>query len=215
MSDELESHFKHGTLCIGIVVANEDPEGLGRIRVEVPGLIEPSSPWAFPIGGSGGGAETSGWFDVPPLNAMVGILFNGGEIDHPYYLGGWHGKGEVPAYLSGVSLADRVKVKVYETKLFHMVFDDRDSTKTFLIKNKSTGDYISIADGETKIKAATKVTVEAPHVVVNSMNVELGGAGPMVALTDGVVLASGVDTFTGATYGVLGSASALVKAKKI
>lgn len=200
---------------VGIVVANVDPEGLGRIRVEVPGLLEPQSAWAFPIGGSGGGGPTSGWFDVPALNAFVGVLFHAGEIDHPYYLGGWHGKGEVPAYLTGVSIGDRVKVKVYETALFHMVFDDRASSKVWLVKNKTTGDYISIADGETKIKAATKVTVEAPHVVVNSPNVELGGAGPMVALTDGVVLASGIDTFTGATYGVLGSASSLVKAKKV
>jgi hypothetical protein len=40
------------------------------------------------------------------------------------------------------------------------------------------------------------------------------GASPLVALTDGVVVAQGVDPFTGTTYGILGNASAVVMAKK-
>lgn len=40
------------------------------------------------------------------------------------------------------------------------------------------------------------------------------GGGTLTALLDGVVVAQGVDTFTGATYGALGNASSVVLAKK-
>ena len=44
-------------------------------------------------------------------------------------------------------------------------------------------------------------------------SVEIGGTA-LTALLDGVVTARGTDPFTGATYGALGNASAVVKAKK-
>lgn len=40
------------------------------------------------------------------------------------------------------------------------------------------------------------------------------GANTLAALTDGVVVAQGIDSFTGATYGALGNASSVVLAKK-
>jgi hypothetical protein len=47
-------------------------------------------------------------------------------------------------------------------------------------------------------------------------NVYLGsGDGTLTPLLDGVVLASGVDTFTGATYGALNSASQRIMARKL
>lgn len=205
--------FDFGDLYLGVVVDNVDPEGLGRVRVEVPGLLEPASAWAPPLGGSGGGSATSGWFDVPARHAFVGVLLHKGDLDHPYYLGGWHGKGEVPAYLSDVALGERKDVKIYETPRFVFVLDGRGSNETLMLKDKSTGDFISITPAVTTIKASAKVLVETPHAVIDSPNIELGGS-PLIPLTDGVVLASGVDTFTGATYGVLGSASLKVKAAK-
>lgn len=40
------------------------------------------------------------------------------------------------------------------------------------------------------------------------------GGGTLSAALNGVVVASGVDSFTGATYGALGNASSIVLAKK-
>ena len=58
-----------------------------------------------------------------------------------------------------------------------------------------------------------RVEIESPKVVIDSADIQLGGAG-LLALADGVVVAQGIDSFTGATYGVLGNASSVVKAKK-
>lgn len=69
----------------------------------------------------------------------------------------------------------------------------------------------------------TTLVIRSPKVVINSDSgdttvlasgtVMLGGTG-LTALQDGVVVAQGIDPFTGATFGALGSASSKVRAKK-
>lgn len=80
-------------LYSGTIINRTDPEGLGRIKVAVPGIIEPGnaeeSPWAYP---KGGGSKKWGNNDVPPLNADVYIQFLSGDIAHPIWEPGWHGK---------------------------------------------------------------------------------------------------------------------------
>lgn len=52
------------------------PKGFGRVRVRIPGLIEPASVSAFPLGTVGGGSERCGFFAVPEKGAKVGVLFH-------------------------------------------------------------------------------------------------------------------------------------------
>jgi hypothetical protein len=196
-------------LYVGVVVDNVDPEKLGRVRVEIPGLVEPKSAWAFPIGGAGGGgSKQRGGYDVPDKNASVAVLFHHGDLDHPYYFGGWHGKGEQLTPVAAVSAADAIKIKAFETSRFLIVLDHRGGNESLLLKDKMTGDLLNITPTQTKLKSGSKVTVEAPQI-------ELGGDGlGGVPLVNGVVLGSGIDPFTGQTYGALGSASSAVTAKK-
>lgn len=58
-----------------------------------------------------------------------------------------------------------------------------------------------------------RIEVEAPRVVVNSPDVYLGGPGPALPL-DELVHGSGIDTFTGVPYALLGNGTAKVKAAK-
>ena len=62
----------------------------------------------------------------------------------------------------------------------------------------------------------TIVFTSTTAVKIDSAGQVLVGAigAPLLPLTHGVVLASGIDTFTGATYGALGSASTKVMAEK-
>lgn len=60
-----------------------------------------------------------------------------------------------------------------------------------------------------------RVLVVGPQVHVVSGDVRIGPTpDAMVPLVNGVVLGSGIDTFTGATYGALGSVSLKVQADK-
>jgi uncharacterized protein involved in type VI secretion and phage assembly len=81
----------------GTVVTNVDPEGRGRLQVQVPDVLGamPSS-WAlpsFPVAGPG-----MGQFVLPPVGAGVWVEFEQGDPDYPIWVGCWYGtSAEVPA----------------------------------------------------------------------------------------------------------------------
>jgi uncharacterized protein involved in type VI secretion and phage assembly len=242
---------RYTALYIGQVVDREDPEGLGRVRVRIPGLVEPASAWAFPLGTLGGGSDMRGFFSVPEKDAEVGVLFHQGDVDHPYYLSGHWGKPggrpEVPTPVRGLSMSDAPKVRAFETNRYLLVFDDRDGSEALLLKDKSSGDLITLDAGAgIKVKTAKDLTVETDgkvaitakgnvsvdtqgdvavtakgnakvtansQAVVTAPDVQLGDSN-LAPPVNGLVLGSGIDTFTGATYFALGSASSVVKAKK-
>jgi uncharacterized protein involved in type VI secretion and phage assembly len=156
---------RYTALYIGQVVDREDPEGLGRVRVRVPGLVEPASAWAFPLGTVGGGSEGRGFFAIPEQGAEVGILFHQGDIDHPYYLSGHWGKPagqtEVPGPVRGLAKQDVPRVRAFETERFILVFDDRAGSERLLLKDKSTGDLITIDAGVgIRVKTTKDLRIE-------------------------------------------------------
>ena len=191
----------------GTVTDNADPQKIGRVRVQVPGFMEPASGWAFPITGGSSGAKGIGTYDVPPIGASVTLTFLSGNIDTPQYSAGWHGINEQHSVVPE-DPKDADKIKIFESVRFLIVLNGVGGSEELLVKDKVTGDLISMKPSQLKVQATTKVTIIAPQVEIGSDGI---GAAPLI---NGVVLASGIDTFTGATYGVLGSASASVTAKK-
>jgi uncharacterized protein involved in type VI secretion and phage assembly len=183
---------RYTALYIGQVVDREDPEGLGRVRVRIPGLVEPASAWAFPLGTLGGGSDRRGFFAVPEKDAEVGVLFHQGDIDHPYYLAGHWGRPggqvEVPEPVRGLAKEEAPKVRAFETGRFLLTFDDRGGKESLVIKDKKSGDQVefdSVAMGIT-IKATSAlllradglVSIEAPSVQING-RVVLPGSRPI------------------------------------
>ena len=79
----------------GSVLNNFDPMGIGRVLVEVTGIISLSSSWAmpcFPVAGM-----QSGFIAVPPIGAGGWIEFEGGDPDRPIWTGCYHStRAEVP-----------------------------------------------------------------------------------------------------------------------
>lgn len=69
-------------LYMGKVVDRNDPDGRGRIRVQIPGVIDEQSAWAVP---KGGGSPRWGVVWVPPLDADVYVQFINGDQEHPVY----------------------------------------------------------------------------------------------------------------------------------
>lgn len=177
----------------GVVVANVDPLKLSRVRVRVEGLLEPESPWAFPKGSTGGGKANRGAHDVPAIGATVVVSFLGGNIDVPIYDGAWRGQNESLTALADAAAADAVNIKTYETDRYLIIANEVSGSEELQIKDKVSGALISIKGGNVQLGAD-----------------DLGD----LPLQNGVVLASGIDTFTGATFGALGSASSVVTAKK-
>ena len=71
---------------------NNDPERLGRVRLEIPAVLgsgrENWSEWAYPCFPYGGNEDT-GMFFVPEEGASVWAEFEGGQVQHPIWSGVW------------------------------------------------------------------------------------------------------------------------------
>ena len=204
-----DGEVRYPGLYIGEVVDREDPEGIGRVRVRIPGLVEPASNWAFPLGTVGGGSDRRGFYSVPEKGAEVGVLFHQGDVDHPHYLCGHWGKpdgnAEVPEPVRDLSKEDAPKVRAFETERFLLVFDDRSGSEKLLLKDKATEDLILIeAATGIRIKTAKDVTVEVEGNVVltakgdasidvdGDVSVTAGGSAKVDAGTEAVVSAPDV-----------------------
>ncbi len=77
----------------GIVVDRDDPRKLGRVKVNIPGLLEGDKdvlPWIFPENpvGLGGRADLSS-FAVPELNSALLVKFPFDDIYAGFYYGYW------------------------------------------------------------------------------------------------------------------------------
>lgn len=193
---------------IGEVVNNVDPEKLGRVTFRIEGLIEPESGWAFPLGTMGGGSKERGFWAVPQIGATVGVFFNGGDADQPWYMPAHWGVKEqppqdpdtpnlpaIPAEMLGpeqpkaiadpsVSPADAVKIVCFDTKLFHIVVDERDDKQFLQVQMKGVELRVEL-DGVNKaaivqapstvyIQAGAAIVFDAPNVTINKRWVQPG-----------------------------------------
>jgi hypothetical protein len=176
-------------LHIGHVVDRADPLKLGRVRVRIPGLIQEASAWAFPLGTLGGGSDRRGFFAVPEYGAEVGVLFQEGDVERPYYLAGhWGlpgGSTEIPDPARGLSKDETPQVRVFESRRFLLVFDDRVGHETLRIEDKLSHDQIEFdgmalgmtvkATSALILKADGLINIEGTTVVINGRVVLPGG----------------------------------------
>lgn len=163
-------------LYIGYVVDRADPEQLGRVRVCIPGVVEPSSGWAWPLGTGGGGSKNLGLFAVPEAGAEVGILFHQGDVDAPFYLAGHWGKpsghSEVPAEVTGPD------TRVWSTQTFCIELQETVGARKLRLTNRRTGDHL-VLDAEANsvtLQATTSLTLRAVGAVsIEGLQVTIGG----------------------------------------
>lgn len=180
-------------LYIGRVTRRDDPDGLGRVKVEIPGVAEPESTWAWPLGPGGGGSAQRGDFDPPAVDSTVGVLFNQGEVDEPYYLTGpWGapgGSSDVPTGAqvgTGDDARDR-QVAVREDAEWRITRNSLSASPEFLIEH---------AGSTTAIK-------------VDGTKVYLGETGATDAAVKGTAFFSDLNTFLAALKTFVTSLSAL------
>jgi uncharacterized protein involved in type VI secretion and phage assembly len=165
-------------MYVGYVTQRRDPEGLGRVRVCIPGLVEPESAWAWPLGTAGGGSKDNGLFAVPEEGAEVAVFFNQGDVDTPFYLTAHWGKPGGQSELPEEAQRDPPDNRVLSTKTFRIELDESAGQRKLRLTNKKTGDHLEF-DAEANsvtLEATTALTLRAVgRIALEATEVTIAG----------------------------------------
>jgi len=163
-------HIVQGcTFHIGRVKDLKDPDGRGRIRVEIPSILGEGqqnwSNWAEPIFNNISTEDNEGdmgTWSLPFVNQLVMVTFQGGDYDYPIYVPGppWQEKLEefspmVPKEAKKLSEQDRRKgtrLRIAKTEAGHsLIMDDNGKQeKVALIDWTGAGLYL-VAPGKENL----------------------------------------------------------------
>lgn len=180
MANEHEGQGKKFVgLYEGPVVDNKDPKKLGRVRVSIPGIADPTG-WAFPLGWAGAGGKKRGGWHPPPIGAEVGVMFKMGDPDHPRYLPGFPGEGEAPEEVDEATVdeaADDLPF-IFNGRRYKIIVDERAGKTRCALEDKKTGDLVELdgVNGGLALKATAALSIEVGGAFsVKASSVEVNG----------------------------------------
>ena len=165
-------------MYVGVVTDRNDPESLGRVRVMVPGLLEPEGPWAWPLGTLGGGSAGRGAFAVPRVGADVAVFFNQGDLSAPYYLCAHWGKPGGESEVPEEARKSPPDGTVLSTETFCVEMDESEGGRRLKVTNRKTGDNLLFdAEANTvELCATTSLTLKAVGAVsIQAAQITIGG----------------------------------------
>jgi len=197
---ELEAHREAGGsvagVATGIVIDNQDPEQIGRVKLRLPWRAEEfETGWVrvvTPMAGAGRGI-----YFVPEVGDEVLVAFDRNDIRYPYVLGALWSRTDPPPDGAPTSEND---IRMIKSRKGHILkFDDAQS-KGLIAIELSDGKKIEIDDdgiritdtmskitldakaGSVSIEASSSMTLKAPTITVEaSGSLELKGGGSLSA----------------------------------
>lgn len=150
-------------MYVGYVTHRRDPDRLGRVRVCIPGVVEPHSAWAWPLGTAGGGFKDRGLFAVPEEGAEVAVFFNQGDVDAPYYLSAHWGKPDGESEVPEEAQKDPPDNRVIATPTFRIELDESAGARKLKLTNRKTGDHLlfDAEENSVTLEGTTAITIKA------------------------------------------------------
>ncbi|MGB0879687.1 MAG: type VI secretion system Vgr family protein [Polaribacter sp.] len=148
-----------------IVMENADPDGLGRIRVQMPWqkVVGEMTPWIRIVTPHAGGDK--GFHFIPEIDEEVLIGFEGGNAEHPYMLGSlYNGGGKAEAFKS-----EDNDIKAIKTRSGHTFeLNDANGAESITITDMN-GNIITIdtANNNITVSALENMTLNAKNMQIN------------------------------------------------
>jgi uncharacterized protein involved in type VI secretion and phage assembly len=144
-----EKHAQRLTgAVVGVVTNNQDPDGMGRVKVKFPWLSDDEeSHWAriaTPMAGNDRGV-----YLLPEVNDEVLVVFEHGDVRFPYVVGAlWNGKDAPPAKNDD----GKNNLRVIKSRSGHIIkLNDEDGKETVEIVDKSGKNSLVIDTSQNTI----------------------------------------------------------------
>ncbi len=172
-------------LVIGVVADNDDPEGLGRVRLTFPWLSpDHTSDWARVL--SVGAGSRRGLEFLPEVDDEVLVGFEMGDIHYPYVLGGlWNGVDAPPLKPGQALKGGAVRQRAIVSRTGHTILLDDDARGGITIQDAS-GNRIVLsvsrntltieAQGDISVTAGANLSLEATgNLSLKGKSVQING----------------------------------------
>jgi len=159
---------------VGRIADNRDPKNLGRVRISFPWMDNTSSmtPWVKGI--TPYVQANSGIYFVPAVGSRVLVGFEGGNVEKPYCMGNLFDEDYPPdkAWAGDYNNSD-AKIHAIRTVSGQTIeFHDESGKEKIRIYDTNNKNEITLdaANGEIKIKATEKLTIEAKDIEIKAQN---------------------------------------------
>jgi uncharacterized protein involved in type VI secretion and phage assembly len=151
----------HGAV-VGIVTNNQDPEGMGRVKVKFPWLNDQDeSDWARITSLMAG--KERGLYFLPEVDDEVLVLFEQGDVRFPYIIGAlWNGKDAPPIKNDD----GKNNIRLIQSRSGHVIrLNDENGKETIEIIDKSGNNKIVIDTSKNAIAITSNkdITLSAPQ----------------------------------------------------
>lgn len=156
----------------GLVVANLDPQGMGRLSVVCPD-VSTLAGWAMPcmpLAGPGMGAVF-----VPPVGASVWLQFEAGDPERPVWVGGyWSSAAETPA-ASQAGPPSGPPIVLQSALQNRLVISDLPGPAGGVMLQSASGATIRVTDAGITIDngQGASIVLHGPAVTINGGALEV------------------------------------------
>jgi phage baseplate assembly protein gpV len=157
------------------VIDNNDPNGLGRLKVwceQVHGDTYPDT-WAWPITPYAG--ASFGFWAIPDKDELVWVAFDHGRPEYPLWEGGWWATGETTPDMvpTNVVLVVKEGLKVVLNRQDKSITIFKDAQNSVVIDDNgitiiTSKDVKVTAQGDVDVTAEGDVNVQANNAVVQA-----------------------------------------------
>jgi len=157
---------------VAIVKENNDPEALGRVRVQFKWQTgKEMTPWIRQVTNHASGDR--GTYFVPELEDEVYIDFVQGNPDRPYMQGAVYHSKATPEFFDKNNNLKAIKTRSGHT----ILLDDKDGNEMITIKDKNNNKIILNTKEESiTISAPKKILIESEEIEMKGKNITISAS---------------------------------------